>query len=189
MGACLPSSRLLQLPLLYNGLPRGCWSPLVGAPTCPAPGPLPSGWGSPALSRPRRPRAQSSLGQLSASPLSCQSKPSYTRWGLGRAVRGRKKQLRGQSGVRAPGCLPQPPSVVFFGDQLTACFCLSFPLCPDRIVVLLSVLAVGGALGKCSRPQAHSQMPTPLTCCPFQLPGPSCLPEEGWEWRLIAINN
>lgn len=172
MGACLPSTQLLQLPLLYNGLPRGCWSPLVGAHTCPSPGPLPSGCGSPALSGPRRSRAQSSFGQLSASPLSCQSKPSYTRWGLGRAVRGRKKQLRGQSGVRAAGCPPQPPSVGFFGDQLSACFCLSFPLCPDRIVVLLSVLAVGGPWENVRGPKLTHKCPLHSPAVPFSCQAP-----------------
>lgn len=48
----LLNSWLLQLPLVCNGLPSECWSPLVGALTCPAPGPLPSGWGSLALSGP-----------------------------------------------------------------------------------------------------------------------------------------
>lgn len=165
-------------PLPCSGLPRGCWNLLVGAPACPSPGPLPSGWGFPAFRGPRRPRTQSSLGQPSTSPLSC-PKWSYTTWSSGRAVRSRKKQLRTKSGVRAPGFPPQPLSMGFWRDQLNACFCLSFPLCTDRTAVLLSVLTVGGALGKGSRPQAHSQMPTPLTPCPFQLPGPSCLPEEG----------
>ena len=148
-------------PLPCNGLPRGCWNPLVGAPTCPSPGPLPSGWGFPAFRGPRRPRAQSSLGQPSTSPLSCPNKRSYTTWSLGRAVRGRRKQLRTKSGVRAPAFLPQPLSMGFWRDQLSACFCLSFPLCTERTTVLLPFLAVGGALGKGSRPQAHSQMPTP----------------------------
>ena len=146
----------------------------MGAPACPSPGPLPSGWGFPAFRGPRRPRAQSSLGQPSTSPLSCPKKRCYTTWSLGRAVRGRRK-----SAVRAPGFLPQPLSMGFWRDQRSAYFCLSFPLCTDRTAVLLPILTVGGALGKCSRPQAHSQMPTPLTPCPFQLPGPSCLPEEG----------
>ena len=100
-------------PLPCNGLPRGCWNPLVGAPACPSPGPLPSGWGFPAFRGPRRPRAQSSLGQPSTSPLSCPKKRSYTTWSLGRAVRGRRK-----SAVRAPGFLPQPCQWAFGGTNL-----------------------------------------------------------------------
>lgn len=174
MGACLPSTQLLQLPLLYNGLPRGCWSPLVGAHTCPSPGPLPSGCGSPALSGPRRSRAQSSFGQLSASPLSCQSKPSYTRWGLGRAVRGRKKQLRGQSGVRAAGCPPQPPSVGFLGTSLVLA---SASVSPCALIELLFsfLFSLWVGLGKMfeapsSLTNAHSTHPLSLSAARRPLP-------------------
>lgn len=85
-----------------------------------------------------------------------------------------EKQRRAQRGLRAPEFPPQPPSVDFGGTAL----CLLLPQFPPNRIILLPVLAEGGAMGEGSRPQAPPHTLTALTPCPSQLPGPSCLPEE-----------
>lgn len=104
---------------------------------------------------PGMPKIQSSLGSAFHQPPlpSCQSKWFYFRCGLGRAVEGREKQPRAQATVSHHS----PPQRAFL-EQLSACFCLSFPLCTDRLVIL-PVLTKGGASEGGWRPQAHPQRP------------------------------
>lgn len=153
------------------GLPHGHWSSLVGTPTCLGSGPLHHD----EISCPRqtqKPRAQSNLGQPSASPApSLQRRVVLLQLGLGRVLPepgraipklGGEKQLRAQSGLEFLGSHHSHPSWALL-EQLSALLCLSFPLFTDRLVVLLPVLVEGGVMEKGSKPQAHPQMPpTPV---------------------------
>lgn len=153
-----PPSWRLQLLLLYNGLPTGrVLEPTSGErlphsrhPSNHHGDPLPS-------VDPGMPKTQSSLGSAFHQPPlpSCQSKWFYFRCGLGRAVEGREKQPRAQATVSH-----HSPSQRAFLEQLSACFCLSSPLCTDRLVIL-PVLTKGGASEGGWRPQAHPQRPAP----------------------------
>lgn len=151
LGPHHATSWLLQLLLLYNGLPTrweleptsGEHPPLSRPPSNHHGDPLPS-------VDPGMPRTQSNCrSAFHRPPLpSYESKWFYFEWGLGRAVGGREKQLgAGLGSGRAPVSPHGHPQWAFL-EQLRACSCLSFSLCTDRLVILLPVLAEGGALEK-----------------------------------------